>query len=275
MPDPDGDAAALDAGRLGSLVSGNPLVTRLIVLDRIDSTNDEVRRLALDRAPGGTVVVAAEQAAGRGRQGRRWHSPPGPGLYLSVLLRPERPPGEVTRWTLGAALAACLACRDETGCDVRIKWPNDLLHDGRKLGGVLAELRSAGGRTRDLVLGIGLNVRHSGLDFPPELRDSATSLHLASGRGILDRESLAARLLGRLAEICERLGRGEWTEVARDWERLAPGARGTRVSVPGGPAGGPCRGITRGLAPDGALLVETPDGAVLAVRDAESVVRVE
>jgi BirA family biotin operon repressor/biotin-[acetyl-CoA-carboxylase] ligase len=181
----------------------------------------------------------------------------------------------MTRWTLGAALAACRACGEDTGRDVRIKWPNDLLHAGRKLGGVLAELRSAGGRTRDLVLGLGLNVHHRAEDFPPELRDSATSLHLVPGQGILEREPLAARLLVRLAEVCDGLRQGRWEEVAGEWERLAPAARGAAVRVLGGAEGEAYRGVTRGLDSAGALRVERADGTIVAVRAAESVVPVE
>jgi BirA family biotin operon repressor/biotin-[acetyl-CoA-carboxylase] ligase len=200
------------------------------------------------------------------------------GLYLSVLLRPEQPAAEVSRWTLGAAIAACRACIEISGCDVRIKWPNDLLHGGRKLGGVLAELRSASGRPRDLVLGVGLNVNQTEGHFPPELRQGATSLHLASGRGILEREPLAALLLARLGQVLGRLGRGEWGPVAAEWERLAPGARGARVRVVGGlgaDAEAEFEGVTQGLDGDGALRVRRPDGEIVSVRVAESVVPME
>jgi BirA family biotin operon repressor/biotin-[acetyl-CoA-carboxylase] ligase len=273
------EPAPLAAEKLHGLVTGLPLVSRLIVLDSVGSTNDEVRRLAEEGTPEGTVVVADEQFEGRGRMGRAWHSARGLGLYVSVLLRPERPAGEVTRWTLGAAIAACRACLEGAGCDVQIKWPNDLLHAGRKVGGVLGELRSAGGQPKDLVLGFGLNVLHGVAQFPPELRNTATSLRLASGRGMLDREQLAALLLARLGQVCGRLRRGEWDKVAREWERLAPHARGVPVRVLHGEAGeaafAPFEGLTRGLDTDGALRVEKADGSIISVRSAESVFPVE
>jgi BirA family biotin operon repressor/biotin-[acetyl-CoA-carboxylase] ligase len=269
----------LAADKLQKLITGLPHVTRLIVADSVESTNSELRALAAQGAPEGTVVVADEQRAGRGRLGRSWHSPRGLGLYLSILLRPERPAREVTRWTLGAAIAACRTCMEGTGCLVQIKWPNDLLHAGRKLGGVLAELRSVGDKPQDLVLGIGLNVRHGAEQFPPELRDCATSLFLASGRATLDRETLAALLLVRLGQIFGRLRRGEWEAVAREWEGLAPHARGARVEVLGSRAGDekqlPFEGVTRGLDSDGALRVENAEGTIVTLRTAETVVPVE
>jgi len=268
-----------DAGRLAALLGGRPFVTRLIVLDEVDSTNDELRRRAAAGAEEGTVVVAGRQSAGRGRRGRAWHSAPGLGLYMSVLLRPGRTMRDATRWTVAAALAACGACRGNGADAAVVKWPNDVLSDGRKLGGILAETRSSGGRPLDLVLGIGLNVNHRESDFPDDLRGCATSLHLAAGRGILELEPLAATLLRGLEESSARLGCGAWEAVAADWESLAPDARGRRVRVaPEGGADGhdePFEGLTRGLGDDGALLVERTDGRVVPVRLAETVTVLE
>jgi BirA family biotin operon repressor/biotin-[acetyl-CoA-carboxylase] ligase len=268
-------ASPPDGGRLESLLESDPFVTRLIVLESVDSTNAELRRLASAGAPEGTVVVAGRQSAGRGRRGRTWYSEPGLGLYLSLLLRPCGEAREATRWTVAASVAACGACRCHCGNGAVIKWPNDVMFEGRKLGGILVEMRSAGGRPQDLVVGIGLNVNHRADDFPPELREAATSLHLATGRGMLELEPVAAGLLARLGEAAARLAQGEWDGVVGDWERLAPAARGCRVKVLGGPGEGAEReafeGITRGLDADGALRVERRDGRIVPVRLAESV----
>lgn len=272
-------ARSLDADRLAALLGTGSFVTRLIVPSRVDSTNEELRRQAAGGAGEGTVVVADRQTAGRGRRGRAWHSTPGLGLCLSVLLRPGGEVREATRWTVAAALAACETCREQ-GCEAAVvKWPNDVMFGGRKLGGILAELRSAGGRPLDLVVGIGLNVNQRETDFPPELRHSATSLRLAAGRGILELEPVAAGLLRGLERIATRLKRGAWEAVAADWERLAPAARGRRVRVAQGsrPAGRAraFEGLTRGLGDDGALLVERSDGRVVPVRLAETVTVLE
>ncbi len=242
-----------------------------MVRTSVGSTNDELRRLAEGGAPPGTALVADHQHAGRGRRARVWHSPPGLGAYVSVLFRPARPPGEAARWTLAAAVAAAGACREATGADVAIEWPNDLVCGERKLGGILAELRSAGGAMRDLVVGAGVNVLQREQDFPPELRGRATSLQLlAPGRG-LRREPLIAGWLGRLRELDARLERGDWAPVAAAWSALAPAAEGRHVRVrPGDGSAAPYAGITRGLAADGALRVERSDGALVAVRLVDS-----
>lgn len=272
-------AVAPDAGRLRRLLGSEPFVRRLLVLDCVDSTNDELRRQAVAGAAAGTVVVAGRQSAGRGRRGRAWHSATGLGLYLSVLLRPGGTAREATRWTVAASLAACRACRDLGAQEVIVKWPNDLMSERRKLGGILAEMRSAGGTALELIIGIGLNVNHRVEDFPPELRGTATSLHLASGTGMLELEPLAAGLLGRLGEVAGRLTGGDWDGLVADWERVAPAARGCRVRVapgPSGVAGQPAfEGLTRGLDADGALRVERSDGRIVPVRLAETVTVVE
>jgi BirA family biotin operon repressor/biotin-[acetyl-CoA-carboxylase] ligase len=271
-----GTAAALNEERLRDRLRGEPFVRSLLVLDSAGSTNDVVRELAAEGAPEGTVVLADRQTAGRGRMGRVWHSPRGVGLFISVLFRPERPTQEVTRWTLGAAVAACEACRRSTEAEVEIEWPNDLVWRERKIGGVLAELRSTGGRASDLVVGTGLNVGHRASDFPEGLSSRATSLRQAGGGDVPERELLAAQYLRELAGIARDLGRGEWAGVARRWERVARGASGRRVRVatPGG-RGESYEGVTAGIDDSGALLVRRSGGSVASVRLAESVLTLE
>ena len=224
----------------------------------MDSTSDELRRRAERGAPDGTVVVADEQTAGRGRRGRSWHSPPGSGLYLSVLFRGVGEGPLVTRWTLGAGLAACLACR-RAGASVEIEWPNDLVFAGRKLGGILTELR---GRS-ELFVGSGINLTLDPRHLPHELVSRVTSLSEAAGRIMLDREALAAEYLRELARVADELRRGRFEPLAREWLELAPGSRGERVRVLT-PA--PVRGITAGIDDSGALLVRLHDGATIPVR---------
>jgi BirA family biotin operon repressor/biotin-[acetyl-CoA-carboxylase] ligase len=246
--------------------------------DAVASTNDVARALAREGAPAGTVVLAEEQTHGRGRGGHGWHSPRGVGLWLSVLLRPTRPLAELARFTLAGAVAACRACRTTTGLPVVIKWPNDLLLHGRKLGGVLAELRSAGDRAEELVLGFGINVAQDTVDFPPELRSRAISLGLGSPQGALpEREALAAALLVELGRLCARLEAGDWASVARDWERLAPGASGQLVRVAAHrDAQNEYDALTAGVDDLGALRVRrVDDGRLETVRLAGSVRAVE
>jgi BirA family biotin operon repressor/biotin-[acetyl-CoA-carboxylase] ligase len=170
---------------------------RVVRLGAVGSTNDEAARLAAQGAPAGTAVVAAEQRAGRGRQGRPWHSPAGANLYCSIVLRPRRPLGEWPdlSWVLAAAVAAW--AREAGAGGATVKHPNDVLVGGRKLAGLLLESRTGGGEPGALVVGIGVNVNTGLEEFPPELRASATSLALVSGRP-LEREALLGRLFAHL-----------------------------------------------------------------------------
>ena len=189
---------------------------------RIDSTN---RYLLAEAALGcrrGVVAVADEQTAGRGRHGRTWTAAPGAALLVSVLLRPDLPPERLHLVTLAAAVAAADAVRAVGGFDARVKWPNDLVVDDRKLAGILAEADGAGA----VVVGMGLNVRADA--FPPELADLATACDLHAARPVDRGDLLVAWLLaldahldaldGVVAAAAERsatLGRRVRVELAR------------------------------------------------------------
>ena len=267
----------LDAARIRDTLADHPFYVRAVVADSLTSTNDEARRLAAQGAGEGTVVLANAQSAGRGRHGRHWVSAPGLGLYVSVVLRPGEPVERVTRWTLAASVAACEACR-AAGRPVSIEWPNDLVHGRRKLAGILAEVRSTDRVPSDLVIGVGINVHHRAADLPPPIAERATSLHLIGGGGILERERLAVDYLERLAGIVSELRAGGWPRVAARWEELAPGSRGCRGRVLPGrrdEAGTEFVGVTRGLDPEGALVVEDETGRARVVRTVESFVPLE
>ena len=243
----------------------------VIVLESVASTNDELRRRAAAGAESGTVVVADQQTAGRGRLGRSWHSPPGLGLYISVLFRPDAEPAHLTRWTLGAAVAACRACRARGATSALIEWPNDLMVGPRKLAGVLGESRCGDGRPPELVVGLGLNVNHEIGDFPDELE--AGSLRLEVGRGILNRSALAGAYLGELGRVARLLDEGNWDELATDWEELAPTSRGREVRVRAGtPDETSFEGTTLGLDAHGGLRVRRESGEVVSVHEAGSVI---
>jgi BirA family transcriptional regulator, biotin operon repressor / biotin---[acetyl-CoA-carboxylase] ligase len=203
-----------------------------------DSTNERACALAAAGAPHGTLVTAAEQSAGRGRQGRTWTAAPGAALLMSVVLRP---PAEGL--PLAAAVAVCEAV--EPRC--LIKWPNDVLVDGRKLAGILVEGRPQEGWA---VLGIGLNVSTREEDFPAELRDTATSLAIA-GAPETTAEAVLAPLLARLDA---RL-RSPMEEILAEWRRR-DALLGHAVRWDGG------EGTAAGIDADGSLLVDTGAGRV-------------
>jgi BirA family biotin operon repressor/biotin-[acetyl-CoA-carboxylase] ligase len=240
----------------------------LVVLERTVSTNDDARRLAAEGAPDGTVIVAASQTAGRGRLGRTWYSPPGAGLYLSAGFRPDEPLERCGRYALAAAVAACAACRESAGPTAVIKWPNDILAGGRKVGGILAEIRTRR-EGLELTLGIGMNLNHAAADFPEELRATATSLRILRGGERVVLETFAARLLTHLGTELDDLRTDGWDHVARRFLGYAPQVHGARVRLA---AGG--TGVTQGLDTTGALRVAT-DGGVVLVHAGESIAVLE
>lgn len=166
------------------------------VLSETDSTNSACRRLALEGAPDGTVVLADCQTAGRGRRGRSFQSPAGKGLFFSILWRPDCAPEQLLPLTALSAVAVCRAIRQVCGAQAQIKWPNDLVHSGRKLAGILTEMALEGesGHVSHVVVGIGVNVHQRLTDFDGEVAQIATSLDLALG-GSVCRAQLAAALL--------------------------------------------------------------------------------
>lgn len=189
--------AILNHDPLRAAMEALPWDGELHLLDSVGSTNDYAKALARQGAPHGTMVLAEEQTAGRGRLGRSFSSPRGLGLYASFLLRPGLPPGELLHVTAMAAVAACRAV-EVVGCPTpRVKWTNDLILGGKKLGGVLAEC-SAGA----LVLGFGINVGHQPEDFPPDLRGLAASLRSETGRAP-SRTALAICLAEEVCRLSE------------------------------------------------------------------------
>jgi len=256
-----------------SLADGLGWPGRIVVLDSVDSTNDALRRLAAQGATDRTVVVAGEQTAGKGRRGRVWDSPAGLGLYASALFRPGGSARNSGVWTLAASVAAAKACRQAGAPEVTIKWPNDLVWNGRKLGGVLAEARTTGGTLDEVVVGAGINVLHGPDDFPPELAAVATSLRLATGGLPVDRDGLTLSYLQALGEASVCVLSGTPEELVREWESLAPAARGANVRViPDSPLERAVTGETCGLDPGGALRVRLGDGRMTVAGPLDSVV---
>ena len=171
---------------LSVLPGDHPWQNHLICYEEVTSTNDLAKKMAVQGAPEGTVLVAGCQTAGRGRLGRSFCSLKGLGVYLSVILRPECTPDKLMHLTCAAAVAACNAVENASGMRPQIKWTNDLVAEGKKLGGILTELSvNASGKVNWAVIGIGINCCQRNQDFPPEIQDIATSLLQCTGRNIL------------------------------------------------------------------------------------------
>ena len=158
---------------------------KILVYDAVDSTNDLTMSLAAkeDITPG-TVIIADRQTQGKGRLGRRWESPGGRNIYMSLLIRPELAPRDVTMLTVLAAVASTRTIQKAGNIPVTIKWPNDLVIDDKKLGGILTEVRADPDRINLAVIGIGININMQPADFSEELRSIATSVRSAAGRTV-------------------------------------------------------------------------------------------
>jgi BirA family biotin operon repressor/biotin-[acetyl-CoA-carboxylase] ligase len=252
MPDaPPSDLAdALRAvgARRGSL--GDPVY----YFHETTSTNDVAASYAERGAPEGTTVIAAAQTSGRGRLGRSWYSPPGAGLYFSIVIRAAR---AAPFLTLAGGVAVAEGVRAATGLPLEIKWPNDVvtretigLSRRRKLAGVLAEASSSADGLQHVILGIGINL--SPAAYPQELADRASSIETELGRAV-ESGVVLAEVLAALAVELEPLARGDASGLLARWRRLAPSAMGAAVEcdTPLGRASG----IAAGIADDGALLV--------------------
>ncbi|MCH5299298.1 MAG: biotin--[acetyl-CoA-carboxylase] ligase [Ruminococcus sp.] len=169
----------------------------LTVLDSVTSTNDYIKKLGSEGAEAGTVVLAREQTAGKGRLGRVWQTKKDDGIALSVLLRPELAPSEISSITPLSGLAVCRAVNDFCMLDSRIKWPNDIIIGRKKLVGILTEMSAEFDKVDYTVTGIGINVEHT--TFPDEISHKATSILLETGRHI-DQNKFVATVLGYLEQ---------------------------------------------------------------------------
>ena len=232
---------------------------RLTYLPEVGSTNDLAAAAAERGEPEGTTVVAGAQTAGRGRQGRSWFSPPGAGLYCSIVIRRR----SVAPWiTLAAGVAVSDGIRAATGLPLQIKWPNDLVAVGgagfrarRKVAGVLAEASSGPQGIHYIVLGIGINLSPSA--FPPELAGRVGSIEGELGRPV-DAGPILAGVLAALNRTLADLETAGPAPLRARWLALAPSAHNAPITWDG--PTGVLSGVTAGIDADGALLARTPTG---------------
>jgi len=252
MPDPLPPDVADAMRRLGERRGhlGDPLY----YFQETGSTNDVAAGYAERGARQGTTVVAAAQTSGRGRLGRSWYSPPGAGLYVSIVIRSS---AATPYLTLAGGVAVAEGIRAATGLPLEIKWPNDVVTPGssgpsrrRKIAGILAEASSSAEGVQYVILGIGINI--SPASYPPDLADRASSIESELGRPV-EAAVVLAEVLAALSSELDALDRGDPSAVLAQWRRLAPSAVGTTVEcdTPRGRA----TGIAAGIADDGALLV--------------------
>jgi BirA family biotin operon repressor/biotin-[acetyl-CoA-carboxylase] ligase len=227
---------------------------------KTDSTNRVALELGHAGEPEGTVILAEGQTAGRGRAGRSWHSERGTGLYVTMLLRPRLSPAQAPLLTMLAGISTQGAIQAQTGLAAELKWPNDLLLDGKKVGGILTEMYAEPTAVRFVIVGIGINVNQE--KFPAELSAIATSLRKESGR-LTFRLELLVRLLTQFESDYNRFLREGPGFVVDRFQSASSFAQGRRVRVDTGLES--YVGTTAGLSPDGLLLVAREGGAVVTV----------
>jgi BirA family biotin operon repressor/biotin-[acetyl-CoA-carboxylase] ligase len=226
--------------------------------ESVGSSNDVARRLAQSGAPAGTVVLADEQVAGRGRAGRAWASAGGLGLWFSIVSRPERATDAGSLPLLVGVAAASALDEFLPGSGVGIKWPNDLMVTERKLGGILCEASWEGQRAGPMVTGVGVNLLHDADSFPPEIRAGATSLRMEAP-GPISRLEVADLLVPAVLRALGADARLDEPALAQLAERDV--LRGHRVVAADAMSGNPIvSGVASGILPDGALLVRDAAG---------------
>ena len=231
---------------------------RILYEDMTDSTNHMLRRAAGEGAPHGTIAVADMQTAGRGRRGRTWESPAGSSIYMSILLRPDIAPEKTSMLTLVAALSAAEGIRQFTGGLMpMIKWPNDIILNGKKLAGILTEMSARSRQAACVITGIGINVNTP--EFPGELAETATSLRMECGR-VLNRASVIAAVLERLEENYETFLKTEDLTGLLDRYSAVLINRDRDVLIHA--SGGVYRAHASGITDTGELVVQKPDGTV-------------
>jgi BirA family biotin operon repressor/biotin-[acetyl-CoA-carboxylase] ligase len=247
----------LIADDIASLLNEDVIIGRDIqVYTSTSSTNDIVLKLATSNVAEGSVVFAEYQTNGRGRLGRSWISPAKKGLWFSVLLRPNLSPQLSSRIIIMASTSLVKAINQVTGIQASIKWPNDILINGKKTAGILTEIGTELDKINYIVLGIGINVNLSKGDLPQTLSKTATSLMIESGSKV-HRPTLAAAVINQLDSDYKTLSKGNFTIIAEEWERFCE-TIGKNVTIHVGDR--IIKGRAEAVDTDGSLMVRTQHG---------------
>lgn len=250
--------------RLSTRWAGRPVV----YFEETDSTNNQAKRLAEAGAVHGTLVAAEQQSAGKGRRGRSWSSPPGTGIFMSLVLKPELKPECASMLTLVAALSVAKAVEKVTGLKPMIKWPNDLVVNRKKVTGILTEMSAKPGKIHYIVIGIGINVNME--EFPAEIKQTATSLRLEAGH-VISREELMAAFLKYFEEDFGRFEKtSDLSLLLDDYNRrLINRGNAVRILDPAGEYSGKALGINE----KGGLMVERENHDIEVITSGEVSVR--
>lgn len=253
---------------LGSRMDTNWAGGKLVYLDEVDSTNNYARKLAEDGVQHGTLVVADYQNGGKGRRGRTWVMPHGKAIAMSLIVRPDIRPEKASMMTLVTGMAVAEAIKKVTGLDTKIKWPNDIVINGKKISGILTEMSAEMDGINYVVIGIGINANFT--EFPEELRETATSLQQQLGYPV-DRGAIICMTMKIFEIYYERFMETQSMKgLAEEYQQMLVNLdRQVRVLEPGNEYSG----VARGIDETGQLLVEKENGETVAVYAGEVSVR--
>lgn len=230
--------------------------------ESVDSTNSEAERLLASGTEAPFVVIAREQTAGRGRLGRAWFSGSSGNLYLTFAFQPNLPPQRMTTFTLRMGVAVCHFLNESQEVPAFLKWPNDLLLDQKKIGGMLTEAKVDHDRIRNLIFGLGLNVNSRAQDLPADLQNLATSIAAATGKSRCIHR-FTASLISTVLSTCRQFTAGENLDEFRKWWARYDALANQPVTARVGHD--KIEGIARGIDADGHLRIERPDGSLFPV----------
>lgn len=233
--------------------------------ESVTSTQEIAHRLAQDGAEEGHIVLADEQTKGKGRLGRTWISPMGTSISMSLILRPKIPPQQAPQLTLLAAVSVVLGIKETTGLSCQIKWPNDILLNGKKIVGILTEIQSEPDTIHSVIVGIGINVNHRLEQFSSEIRNIATSLAIESGKEV-QRALLIANILFELEKLYEQYLQEGFAPIKKLWEASAINM-GKEITAR--TFNGTISGIAKGITDDGVLLLEDNHGKIHSIYSAD------
>lgn len=237
----------------------------ILLFDSVESTQNLARAAAEEGAAEGTLFIAEQQVSGRGRMGRQWVSPRGKGIWMSMVLRPTVPIHFAPQLTLLTAVALCRSLKKLTALPIGIKWPNDLLIDGKKISGILLESAAEEERLRYVIAGIGISVNLETEDYAEELLDKATSLAIASGQK-WDRVDVIADFLKEWEQLYNLYQEQGFSSIITLWEALSVSlGKKVRLLTPQGDM----VGVPIGLDESGAIRIRQEDGTEKSVFSAE------
>ncbi len=235
---------------------------KIVFFDSVESTQKEAHKLA-EEAAEGTLVIAEEQTAGRGRMTRPWHSPKYTGIWMSLILKPHLPPFKAPQFTLITAVAVAEAIRDTTGLTPEIKWPNDILLNGKKITGILTELQADADQIRSIIIGIGMNVNQQ--EFPKELESIATSIAIEKGEKV-QRAKIVQAILKNTELYYQEYMENGFGLIKEKWESFAVSIGRHIIART---VSGTIRGKALGITEEGVLKLESMDGVVHDIYSAD------